>query len=155
MTTSTAVVGLSASAKSQKPLLRIRPPKRLSAVNLRELWRYRDLLRALAIRDLKVRYKQTALGVAWVVLQPLMGALIFAFVFRFLAQVSSGDVPYLLFAYAGMLGWQVFSGTLAKASDCIVGNSALVAKVYFPRLILPLSTVLSTLVDFAVGLLVM
>jgi lipopolysaccharide transport system permease protein len=141
--------------KDTSPFIAIRPPGRFSAMGLREFWQFRDLLRALAVRDLKVRYKQTALGVIWVVLQPLMGALAFTFVFGFLAKMPSGDVPYLLFAYAGMLGWQVFSGTLTKASDCIVGNSALVSKVYFPRLILPLSTVLSTLIDFAVSMVLM
>ena len=136
----------------KRPYVKIRPPGRFSALALGELWQHRDLFWALAVRDLKVRYKQTALGVIWVVLQPLMGALIFTFVFGYLAKVPSDDVPYILFAFAGMVGWQVFNSTLTKASDCIVGNSQLVSKVYFPRLVLPLSTVLSTMIDTAVGL---
>jgi lipopolysaccharide transport system permease protein len=110
---------------------------------------------ALAVRDVKLRYKQTALGVIWVILQPLLGAGIFSFVFGKVAKLPSDGLPYLVFAYTGLLGWQVFNSTLTKASACVVGNAQLVSKVFFPRLILPLSTVLSTLIDFAVGFAVM
>jgi lipopolysaccharide transport system permease protein len=135
--------------------LRIRPPGPWATLALGELWYYRDLLSALAARDVKLRYKQTALGVIWVILQPLMGALIFTFVFGRVAKMPSDGLPYVVFAYTGLLGWQAFNSTLTKTSACIVSNSQLVSKVFFPRLILPLSTVFSTLIDFAVGLLVM
>jgi lipopolysaccharide transport system permease protein len=115
------------------------------------MWSYRDLLWALAVRDVTLRYRQTALGVIWVVLQPLLAAAIMAFVFGMIAKLDSGGLPYLLLSYTGMLGFQAFNSTLSKASACIVGNAHLVSKVYFPRLILPFSTVLSTLLDFAVG----
>jgi lipopolysaccharide transport system permease protein len=119
------------------------------------MWSYRDLLWELARRDVKLRYKQTALGVIWVILQPLLGAGIFSFVFGAVAKMPSEGLPYMLFSYTGLLGWQAFSSTVSKASDCVVGNSQLVSKIYFPRMILPLSTVLSTLVDFAAGLAMM
>lgn len=117
-----------------------------------ELWRFRDLLWVLAQRDLKLRYRQTALGVVWVVAQPLIGAVMLALVFGRVAKLPSQGVPYLPFAYAGLLCWNLFSSGLLKSSSSLVSNSQLVSKVYFPRLILPLSTFLSTLVDFAVGL---
>jgi lipopolysaccharide transport system permease protein len=144
-----------AAAAAAKPYLVIRPRSGWAALDLRELWQYRDLLLTLAIRDVKLRYKQTALGVAWVILQPLLAAAIFTFVFGKVAKLPSDGLPYFIFAYAGMLGWNAFNSTLTKASACIVGNNQLVSKVYFPRLILPLSTVLSTLLDFAVGLALM
>lgn len=107
------------------------------------------------MRDVKLRYKQTALGVVWVILQPLLGAVIFAFVFGVVAKMRSDGIPYLLFSYARMLGWQAFNGTLTKASACVMQNSQLVSKVFFLRLILPLSSVLSTFIDFAVGVVLM
>src|SRR5205085_7701802 len=109
-----------------EPLLRIRPSRGWAAVNVRELWQFRDLLFTLAGRDLKLRYKQTALGVIWVILQPLMAAGIFAFVFGKVAKLPSGGVPYMLFAFAGLIGWNLFSNTLTKAAACRVGNSQLI-----------------------------
>lgn len=140
------------TATPPKPFLVIKPPSGWNAINLRELWLYRDLLLTLAIRDVKLRYKQTALGVIWVVLQPLLAAAIFTFVFGAVAKLPSDGVPYFIFSYAGLLGWNAFNSTLTKATASLVGNSQLITKVYFPRLILPLSTILSTLIDFAVGL---
>jgi lipopolysaccharide transport system permease protein len=140
---------------SPNPHVRIRPPGPFSPLALGELWRYRDLFTALAVRDVKLRYKQTALGVIWVILQPLLGAGIFSFVFGKVAKMPSDGLPYLVFSYTGLLGWQAFNSTLTKTSACVVGNAQLVSKVFFPRLILPLSTVLSTLIDFAVGFAVM
>jgi lipopolysaccharide transport system permease protein len=135
-----------------EPLHRIRPPSGWAALNLAETWQFRDLLMTLGTRDLKLRYKQTALGMAWVILQPLVAAGIFSFVFGKVANLKPpGDIPYFVFSYAGLLGWKVFESTLTKAGACLVGNQQLVSKVYFPRLILPLSTVPSTLVDFAVA----
>ena len=135
-----------------EPLVRIRPDARWSALDLRELWGFRDLLLAMAVRDVKLRYRQTALGVTWVLLQPLLAAGIFALVFGRVAKLPSGGLPYFLVAYAGLLAWNAFQSTLTKASGSLVGNAQLVSKVYFPRLVLPLSTVLSTVLDFAVGL---
>ena len=109
----------------------------------------------LAGRDVKLRYRQTALGVIWVVLQPLVAAGIFSLVFGRVAKLPSDGVPYFLFAYAGLLGWNAFSTTLTKASSCLVGNSHLISKVSFPRLVLPLSTLVGTLIDFGVALAMM
>ena len=137
---------------AQQPHLTLRASSGWQAVNLEQLWQYRGLLLSLAIRDVKLRYKQTALGVIWVVFQPLMAAGIFSFVFGTVAKMPSGGLPYFLFSYAGLLGWSAFSGTLGKCSASLVGNAHLISKVFFPRLILPLSTVFSSLLDFAVAL---
>ena len=137
-----------------EPMVRIRPPRGWEALDLSGLWRFRDLLLALAVRDIKLRYRQTLLGVLWVVLQPLLGAGIFAFVFGRVARLDTGGEPYVLFAYAGLLAWNLFSGVVLKASGSLVANASLVAKVFFPRLLLPFSGVLSTLLDFAIALVV-
>lgn len=141
-----------ASLPHQKPYLTIRPASGWAALDLRELFLFRDLLFVLAARDIRLRYRQTALGVLWVVLQPLIAALIFTFVFGSMAKMGSDGIPYFLFAFAGQVAWMAFSATLTKASGSLVQNAQLVSKVFFPRLILPLSTVFSTFVDFAVGL---
>lgn len=138
-----------------KPHLTIQPKRGWISLDLRELWQFRDLLHALALRDLRLRYKQTALGVIWVVLQPLMAAGVFSFVFGSVARLPSGGLPYLVFSFAGLLGWNLFSGVLTKVTGCLVGNSHLIAKVYFPRLILPLSNISSSLVDFGVAAVMM
>lgn len=138
-----------------EPHLSIRPSSGWQAINFRELWQYRDLLLTLASRDVKIRYKQTALGVAWVVLQPLISAGIFAFVFGRVAKLPSDGIPYFLFSYVGLQAWSVFNSTLTKVNSSLVGNSHLVSKVYFPRLILPLSTLPSTLLDFGIAMIMM
>ena len=107
-----------------KPFLVIRPPRRWAPFNLRELWQFRDLLSRFARRDLTLRYRQTALGVIWVIAQPLLAAGAFAFVFGSVAGLSSGGVPYFAFAFAGMLAWNVFSGVLTRMSSSLVGNAA-------------------------------
>ncbi len=135
-----------------KPLLVIEPTRGWAALNLREIWQFRDLLLTLAGRDVKLRYRQTALGAIWVVLQPLLAAGIFTFVFSKVAKMPSDGVPYFLFSYAGLLAWNAFNSTLGKASTCLIQNSQLISKVFFPRLIVPLSTVFSTLIDFGVAL---
>ena len=140
-----------ATPSMPEPYLRIRPSRGWAAIDFRELWQFRDLMLSLAGRDLKLRYKQTALGVIWVILQPLMAAGIFSFVFGKVAKMPSDGVPYFLFSYAGLLGWNLFSSTVTKASGCLVGNAQLISKVFFPRLILPLSTVPSVMIDFAVA----
>lgn len=138
--------------EAQQPHLVIRASSGWAALDLKQIWLYRDLLMTLAGRDVKLRYRQTALGVVWVILQPLLAAGIFSFVFGTLAKFPSNGVPYFVFSYAGLLAWNVFSSTLTKASGVLVGNSGLISKVYFPRLVLPLSTVPSTLLDFLVAL---
>lgn len=136
----------------EKPHLVLRATSGWQAINLRQIWLYRDLLMTLATRDVKLRYRQTALGAIWVILQPLLGAGVLSFVFNRVANVPTGNVPPFVFAFVGMLGFTAFSSTLSKASGSLVGNAQLVSKVFFPRLVLPLSTVLSTLVDFGVSL---
>lgn len=138
-------------APEPKPYLTIRPTSGWAAIDLAEVVRYRDLLWTFATRDIKLRYRQTALGVAWVLIQPVMAAGILSFVFGKLGGLGSG-LSYFAVVYAGQLGWQAFNTTVTKNSSALVGNSHLVSKVYFPRLILPLSTILSTLVDFLVAL---
>lgn len=116
----------------------------------RDLWRYRELLGLLAWRDVKVRYQQTILGVAWAVVQPLASVAIFTFVFGRLAKMPSGAEPYFIVVMAGQLAWQLFANTLSNTSGSLVGSGHLISKVYFPRLLVPLSTVLVALVDFLV-----
>lgn len=140
---------------SQKPYLVIEPAKGWRSLRLRDVWEFRDLLFTLGMRDVKLIYKQTLLGVAWVVLQPLIGAAIFTFVFGFMANMPSGKLPYFLFAFAGMLSWTLFSTTVTNGSLVMINNSQLVSKIYFPRLILPLSSAFQPLVNFSVGLVLM
>lgn len=116
----------------------------------RDLWRYRELLGLLAWRDIKVRYSQTALGAAWAIVQPLSSVAIFTFVFGGLAKMPSGVEPYFIVVMAGQLAWQLFANTLGNTSGSLVGSAHLISKVYFPRLIVPLSTVCVALVDFAI-----
>jgi lipopolysaccharide transport system permease protein len=133
------------------PLRVIRPARGWQAINLPEIWRFRDLLVTLAGRDIKLRYRQTAVGAAWVVLQPLMAAGIFSVVFGRVAKLPSDGVPYFIFSYAGLMAWTAFSSTLTKASTSMVQSASLVSKVAFPRLILPLSVIFGVLLDFAVA----
>ena len=127
----------------------------VAALQLRALWEYRELLGFLVWRDVKVRYKQTALGVAWIILQPLVSMVIFSVLFGYLLQAPSNGVPYPIFAYAGLLPWNYFAGSLTRASQSLVGSANLITKVYFPRLVIPLSGVVGGLVDFAVASLVL
>jgi lipopolysaccharide transport system permease protein len=136
---------------SSEPLT-IRPSSPWRGVNFRELWEFRDLILILGRRDIQLRYRQTALGAAWVVFQPLLGAAIFAFVFGRVAKLASGGVPYFLFALIGMVAWGGFSGALTRASTSLLQNPQLIAKIFFPRLVLPISALLSVGVDLAVGL---
>ncbi|HXP34758.1 MAG TPA: ABC transporter permease [Chthoniobacterales bacterium] len=135
-----------------KPTLRIRPTKGWAALNLRELWNYRDLLWILVERNIKVIYKQTALGMTWVALQPLIAAITLAVVFGRIAKLPSDGVPYLLFVFCGMTGWRYFSETAQRSNSSLVNNAQLVSKVYFPRMLIPLSHTFSALVDFALML---
>lgn len=136
------------------PTLRIRPRNGWAALELGELFVFRDLLWTLAGRDVKLRYRQTALGIAWVVLQPLLSSIILTIVFGYIAGMAK-DKSFFAIVFAGQLAWQAFSTTLTRGSISMIGNSNLVSKVYFPRLILPFSTVFSTMIDFLVGLVIM
>lgn len=129
----------------------IAPTRGWVALRLRDLWEYRELFYFLIWRDVKVRYKQTLLGIIWVILQPLATMLIFTFVFGRLVKVPSDGLPYPIFAYAGLLPWQFFAGALAGSANSMVGSANLIKKVYFPRLIVPIASVLSNLVDFFIS----
>lgn len=129
----------------------IRPTRGLAALKLRDVWAYRELLYFLVWRDVKVRYKQTLLGVLWVILQPVVSMAIFTVLFGVLLKVPSGDVPYPIFAFAGLLPWNYFSQALSRSSTSVVNSANLITKIYFPRLVIPLSGVLSSLVDFAIA----
>jgi lipopolysaccharide transport system permease protein len=143
--------GALAQHHAPAPLRRIRSTTRRTPLDLGELWRYRDLWLTLALRDVKLRYRQTALGVAWVVLLPLLASGIFTLVFGVVAGLPSDGSPYFLFVFAGYLGWNAFQNTLQRCGISLIGNTALVTKVYFPRIILPAASVLASLLDFAIG----
>lgn len=130
----------------------ITPPKGFVRIDWAELWNYRDLFMVLAWRDISVRYKQTALGVAWAIIQPVTTMVIFSFIFNRMAGIQSGDgTPYPVFLCVGQLLWQFFSGTITNSSQALVANAQLVQKVYFPRLILPATAVTTGLVDLAIA----
>jgi lipopolysaccharide transport system permease protein len=130
----------------------IRPISGWVPIDLRELWEYRELLYFLTWRDIKVRYKQTALGMAWVVLQPLFLMLIFTLFFGRLVGIPSDGIPYPIFTYTALLPWQLFSRALNEGSVSLIANERIITKTYFPRIIVPISAVLSSLVDFVIGL---
>ena len=129
----------------------IRPISGWAPLNLRDVWKYRELLYFLTWRDIKVRYKQTLLGITWAVIQPLFMMLIFTVFFGRLAKVPSDGLPYPIFAFAALLPWQMFSRALTDASTSLVVNERLITKVYFPRLLVPASAVLASLVDFGIA----
>jgi lipopolysaccharide transport system permease protein len=130
-------------------------PGRVDRDYWRELWRYRELFQVLAWRDVAVRYKQTAIGVAWAVVRPALTVIVFTVVFGRIAKLPSGGVPYPLLVFAGMLPWTFFAAALSDASNSLVGAANLISKVYFPRLIVPAASIAAALADFAVGLAVM
>lgn len=149
---------MSAEAKpvlTEPLVLRITPPHGWLELNLRELWQYRELLYFFVWRDIKVRYKQTAIGAAWAVLQPFMTMVVFSLFFGKLAHIPSGGLPYAIFYYSALLPWMYFSTALQNATSTVVDHQHIITKVYFPRLVLPFSAVLSGLVDFAVSFLVL
>ena len=116
-----------------------------------DLWRYRELFYILAWRDITVRYKQTAIGVAWAILRPLLAMVIFTVVFGRIAKMPSNGIPYPILVFAAMLPWQFFSNALSEASNSLIGNTNLISKVYFPRLIIPAGTVITSLVDLLIS----
>ncbi len=129
----------------------IKPKKTLSFEDFRELWRYRELLYFFTWRDLKVRYKQTVIGAMWAIFQPFITMVVFSVFFGNLAHIPSDNVPYPIFVYVGLLFWQFFSGSLGDVSNTLVGNQAIITKIYFPRLVLPISAILTQFVDFAIA----
>jgi lipopolysaccharide transport system permease protein len=133
----------------------IEPPRRLQVLDLREIWHYRELLYFLAWRDVKVRYKQTVIGVLWIVLQPFLTMVIFSIIFGKLMNVPTNGEPYPVFSYAALLPWTFFSGALSRASASLVAEANLLSKVYFPRLILPFAAILSLLIDFAISFMIL
>lgn len=133
----------------------IRPPSRWPTLHLGELWEYRDLLFILIWRDIKVRYKQTALGAAWAVLQPLLTMVLFSLLFGRLAGLPSEGIPYPIFTFTALLPWQLFAHAMTESGNSLVANQQLITKVYFPRLVIPLGAVLSGLLDFAIAFLVL
>lgn len=135
--------------------VRIEPSRGWQALQIGELWEYRELIAFLVWRDVKVRYSQTALGVAWAVIQPLSSVVIFSVIFGRLAKLPSEGVPYPVFAMVALLPWQLFSSALLLASNSVVGSGSLLTKVYFPRLVVPVAAVMVTLVDFAVSCLML
>lgn len=133
----------------------IRPTSGWQLVNWRELVQYRDLLYFLTIRGIKAKYAQSVLGVGWAIIQPLFSTLVFTVVFGNLARVSSDGVPYAIFSFAAMVPWNYFSNTLTDSANSLVSNANMITKVYFPRLVLPLSAALSKLLDFFIGMVIL
>lgn len=139
-------------AQISPPTLIIRPPRKWVPVDLHELWNYRELLTSFTMRDIKIRYKQTALGFLWAIIQPLFMMLIFTIIFGGFAKIPSEGIPYPLFSFAALLPWMLFSEGLTRSTMSMVANANIMTKVYFPRLIMPISGILSPLVDFAVSI---
>ena len=137
------------------PILVIRPPRKWVPVDLHELWEFRELITAFTWRDIKLRYKQTGLGIAWAVLQPLLTMVIFTVFFGGLAKIPSEGVPYPLFVLSALLPWTLFAEGLTRSTTSMVTNASIMTKVYFPRLVMPLSSIISPLVDFAVSFVVL
>jgi lipopolysaccharide transport system permease protein len=135
--------------------IHIEPSRGWVAIELRELWKYREMIYFLTWRDVKVRYKQTVLGATWAIIQPVFNMIIFSVIFGRLAQLDSEGIPYPIFNYAALLPWNYFSQSLSQSSNSIVGSAHLITKVYFPRLIIPLTSVVSGLVDFGISFFVM
>lgn len=135
--------------------LHIEPKSGFVPLKIGELWEYRELLYFLVWRDIKVRYKQTALGAAWAIIQPLMTMIVFSIFFGKLGKLSSDGVPYPIFTFAALVPWTLFSNGLTQAANSLVGSSNLIKKVYFPRLIIPVASILAGVVDFALALVVL
>ena len=133
----------------------IEPPKGWAALDLGELWKFRELLFFLTWRDIKVRYKQTALGAAWAILQPVLTMVVFSIIFGGLAKLPSEGIPYPIFTFTALLPWQLFAFALTQSSNSLVGDQRLISKIYFPRLVVPFSSVLAGVVDFGIAFLVL
>jgi lipopolysaccharide transport system permease protein len=133
----------------------IEPSRGWLDLNIRDLWRYRELLYFLTWRDIKVRYKQTVLGAAWAVLQPFLAMLVFSVIFGYLARLPSDGIPYPVFTYTALLPWQLFAYALNQSSTSLVSDQNLITKIYFPRLVIPISSVMAGVVDFALAFVLM
>ena len=137
------------------PTVIFEPRKSLLHLDLKAIWEYRELLFFLVWRDLKVRYRQTIIGIGWVVLQPLMTMALFTAVFGNFAKIPSDGVPYPIFTYSALLPWNLFATSLTRGTESVVGNAQLISKIYFPRLLLPISGILSPTVDFAISFVIL
>jgi lipopolysaccharide transport system permease protein len=142
-------------ASHDKPHIVIEPQRGWTALELMDLWRYRELLFFLTWRDIKVRYKQTLLGATWAILQPVFTMVVFSVIFGTLAGLPSDGIPYPIFTFTALLPWQLFAFSLTNSSNSLINSQNLISKVYFPRLIIPLASVLPGLVDFAIAFLVL
>ncbi len=131
--------------------IEIEPSRGWEALDLRGVWEYRELVWFLIWRDIKVRYKQASLGIAWAVIQPVMTMLVFTLIFGRLAQLPSDGLPYPVFTFTALLPWQLFSGALTGSANSVVNSASLISKVYFPRLVIPIASVMATLVDFSIS----
>lgn len=139
----------------ETPIVKIKPSSSLLNLELKDLWTYRELLYFLTLRDVKVRYKQTAIGVLWAILQPVLTTAIFTVIFSQFARFDSLQIPYPLFALSGLLVWLFVNTSIGTASNSLVGNANLVTKIYFPRLIVPIAATLSGLIDLFLGFLIL
>src|SRR6202165_5874617 len=139
------------NSKFDLPTLRIAPSKGWVPLKLRELWEYRELLYFLVWRDVKVRYKQTALGASWAIIQPFMTMVVFSVFFGRLAKVPSDGIPYPVFTFCALVPWTYFATAIGSGGTSLVGSQNLISKVYFPRLLIPIASVVTPLVDFAIA----
>jgi lipopolysaccharide transport system permease protein len=155
MSADTQLESLKTSGAFPVSTVRIQPSSGWVSLRLKELWEYRELLYFLTWRNVKVRYKQTLLGAAWAIIQPFFTMVVFSIFFGRLAGISSDGIPYPIFSYAAMVPWSFFAYGLTQASNSLVGGSQLITKVYFPRLAMPISTVLSGVVDFCLAFIVL
>jgi lipopolysaccharide transport system permease protein len=149
--TPTRAVSAPPVGRLEQPHTRIEASKGWISLGLGDLWQYRELVFFLTWRDIKVRYKQTVLGATWAVIQPLLTMLVFTLFFGRLAKVPSDGIPYPLFSYTALLPWQLFAYALTESSNSVVANERLITKVYFPRLVIPLASILAGLVDFVIA----
>ncbi|MEQ8924671.1 MAG: ABC transporter permease [Fulvivirga sp.] len=133
----------------------IKPTSGWKALNFRELWRYKDLLYFLTLRSIKAKYAQSVLGVGWAIIQPLVLTLVFTVIFGNLAKIGSDGIPYLLFSFTAMVPWNYFQNILTESTGSLISNREMISKVYFPRLVLPLSAIFSKMIDFGIGFLVL
>jgi lipopolysaccharide transport system permease protein len=143
------------SSDYKVPVTIIRPIEGWLSIDLKEIWEYRELVYTFAMRDIKVRYKQTALGAAWAIIQPFMMMVIFSIFFGRLAKIPSDGIPYPLFAYAALLPWTLFSEGITRSTSSMIANSNIITKVYFPRLVMPISGILSPLIDFIIAFVIL
>jgi len=146
---------MSELVKPEPTTIYIKPTTGLAALNLRDLWVYRELIFFMIWRNLKVRYKQTLLGATWAIIQPLMTMIVFNFIFGNVAKVPTDNIPYPIFSYTALLPWGLFTTALNQASRSLTTNQNMVTKIYFPRLVLPISSVLAGLVDFAIAFVIL